>query len=163
LTTSDFERAIASLDQEQTVQGLLHTTCRTVVELVGGSACAISRVVGDLLVGLEEFTRSRRPLEHGHEFLISDFPLTQEVVEQGQARSLSRRDPDADAKEAALLEQLGFESLLMVCLPAGGDCWGLVEVYGEGGSFDERRTEIAERIAAHAGDRLGELERRRMS
>jgi hypothetical protein len=101
------------------VQGLLHTTCRELVELLDGTACAISRVVGDLLVGLEEFTRTRRPLEHGHEFLISDFPLTQEVVERGEPRSLSRRDPAAEAKEAELLEQLGFESLLMVCLPAG--------------------------------------------
>jgi GAF domain-containing protein len=159
----DYERVTASLDREQTVQGLLHTTCRELVELLDGTACAISRVVGDLLVGLEEFTRTRRPLEHGHEFLISDFPLTQEVVERGEPRRLSRRDPDADAKEAELLEQLGFESLLMVCLPAGGLCWGLVEVYGEGGSFDEYRAELAERVAAHAGDRLEELERRRSS
>jgi hypothetical protein len=60
--------------------------------------------------------------------------------------------------EAALLEKLGFESLLMVCLPAAGDCWGLIEVYAEGTPFDERHAALAGQIAAATGRRLDHLD-----
>ena len=95
-------------------------------------------MIGDLLVGLDEHTTSGRPLAHGHEYLISDFPLTREVVESGEPRWVSRLDPDADEHEAALLSKLGFESLLMVCLPSSGSCWGLVELYLEHGQLRPR-------------------------
>lgn len=102
---------------------------------------------------------SGRSLEHGHEYLISDYPLTQEVIGSGEPRRVSRLDPDADATEAELLEKLGFESLLMVCLPAGDDCWGLVEVYLERGEFDEEQARLTERITSRAGELLGRIER----
>ena len=70
--------------------------------------------------------------------------------------SLLQDSPEPN--EAALLEKLGFESLLMVCLPAAGDCWGLVEVYADGTPFDERRTALAEEIAAATGRRLDHLD-----
>ena len=92
-------------------------------------------MIGDLLVGLDEHTISGRPLAHGHEYLISDFPLTREVVDSGEPRWVSRLDPKADANEAALLSKLGFESLLMVCLPTSNSCWGLVELYAEPGQL----------------------------
>jgi GAF domain-containing protein len=163
LTAGKFEDAAAALDREQTVQGLLGTACRELTERLDGRACVISRIVGDLLVGLSEYSRSGTQIGQGHEYLISDYPLTREVIEQGEARCLSRRDPDADVKEAALLEKLGFESLLMVCLPAEASCWGLVEVYGDDGGFGEDDAALAERIAAHAGERLAQLEIRRGS
>jgi hypothetical protein len=115
-------------------------------------------VIGDLLVGLDEHTTSGRPLAHGHEFLISDFPLTREVVESGKPRWVSRLDPDADSDEAELLARLGFESLLMVCLPASGACWGLVEVYNERGSFDEQQAHLALRLANEIGSQLERFE-----
>jgi GAF domain len=157
----EFERAAAALERETTVRGLLVATCRELVVMLDASACAISRVVGDLLIGLEEFARSGSPLGHGHEFLISDYPLTREVVEVGEARSMSLEDQDADAREAALLEKLGFESLLMMCLPAGGSVWGLIEVYGNGSRFDDTQVAVAERVAVRAGELLAELERGR--
>ena len=115
-------------------------------------------MIGDLLVGLDEYTLASRPLEHGHEFLISDYPLTREVVESGEPRTVSRRDPAAEATEAELLAKLGFESLLMVCLPSGGECWGLVEVYAGEQGFDETQAEVARRVARAAGERLKQLE-----
>ena len=112
------------MEAETTIRALLGTACREAVELFDATACAISRVVGDLLVGLDEHTTSGRPLAHGHEYLISDFPLTREVVDGGVPRWVSRLDPRADEHEATLLSKLGFESLLMVCLPSSGSCWG---------------------------------------
>jgi GAF domain-containing protein len=158
VATDSFERSSAALQAETTIRGLLGTACREAVRLLGADACAISRVIGDLLVGLDEHTTSARPLAHGHEYLISDFPLTREVVDSGEARWVSRLDSEADEHEAALLAQLGFESLLMVCLPSGGACWGLVEVYNERGNFDERQAQLASRLAAETGAQLERLE-----
>ena len=158
MPTDSFERSSAALQAETTIRGLLGTACREAVRLLDASACAISRVIGDLLVGLDEHTISARPLAHGHEYLISDFPLTRQVVESGQARWVSRLDSEADEHEAALLRQLGFESLLMVCLPSSGACWGLVEVYNEQGGFDGEQAELASRLAVETGSLLERLE-----
>jgi transcriptional regulator with GAF, ATPase, and Fis domain len=153
-----FERSVSALAAETTIRGLLGSACRELVELLDATACAVSRVIGDLLVGLDEHTTSGRPLAHGHEYLISDFPLTREVVETGDPRWVSRLDEDGDEQESALLAKLGFESLLMVCLPTSGGCWGLVEVYEEHGRFDEERARVAARFAARTGSLLELLE-----
>ena len=158
MTTDSFARSAAVLEAETTVRGLLGAACRELVELTGATACAISRVIGDLLVGLDEHTTSGRPLAIGHEYLISDFPLTREVVESGEARWLSRLDENPEESEATLLAKLGFESLLMVCLPANGDCWGLVEVYAQHGRFGEEDAELASRFAARTGALLERLD-----
>ena len=158
MPTDSFERSSAALQAETTIRGLLGTACREAVRVLDASACAISRVIGDLLVGLDEHTISARPLAHGHEYLISDFPLTRQVVESGQARWVSRLDSEADEHETALLRQLGFESLLMVCLPTSNACWGLVELYAEHGHFDTERAELSARFAARIGALLERLE-----
>jgi len=158
VTDESVKRATAALDQEQTVRGLLQTACRELVEGLDAKAAAISRVVGDLLIALAEFTKSQHPLELGHEYLISDYPLTLEVVQQGRARTVSLLEEEPEPNEAALLEQIGFESLLMVCLPASGGCWGLVEVYADGQSFGEQHAVLAEKIAAATGRRLDHLD-----
>ena len=151
-------RATAALEQERTVRGLLETACRELVEILEAQACAISRVVGDLLIGLAQYSHGNDPLALGHEYLISDYPLTFEVVQRGEARSVSLLEERPDANEAELLEKLGFESLLMVCLPAAGDCWGLVEVYADEKRFDEDQAALAERFAAATGRRLEQLD-----
>jgi GAF domain-containing protein len=153
-----FERSVEAIEAETTIRGLLATACRELVELLDATACAVSRVIGDLLVGLDEHTQSNRPLANGHEYLISDFPLTREVVETGEPRWVSRLDENADENEAALLARLGFESLLMVPLPFADTCWGLVEVYEEGGRFDEERARIAARFAKRVGSQVERLE-----
>jgi GAF domain-containing protein len=157
VTIDAFARSTAALEAETSIRGLLGAACRELVELTGATACAISRVIGDLLVGLDEHTTSGRPLAHGHEYLISDFPLTREVVETGDARWLSRLDENPEESEAALLAKLDFESLLMVCLPTSGGCWGLVEVYSEHGRFGEEDAEIVARFAAYTGELLERL------
>jgi GAF domain-containing protein len=158
VTDESVERATAALDRERTVRGLLDTACRELVETLNAGACAISRVVGDLLIALAEHSRGQDPLELGHEYLISDYPLTLEVVQQGEARAVSLLEDSPEPNEAALLEKIGFESLLMVCLPAAGGCWGLVEVYADGHRFDDQHAAIAEKIASATGRRLDHLD-----
>src|SRR5215210_5253267 len=150
--------ALERLAAETSIRGLLGASCRELVQLLDATACVISRVIGDLLVGLDEHTLSGRPLEHGHEYLISDFPLTGEVVASGEARWVSVGEESAKQTEVGLLEKLGYESLLMVCLPANDSCWGLVEVYREGGRFDEEQARIAKRFSAHVGKLLERLD-----
>src|SRR5204863_6171884 len=41
------------------------------------------------------------------------------------------------AERGSTPRELGFESLLMVCLPTAEGCWGLVEVYAEDTRFDQ--------------------------
>jgi hypothetical protein len=89
--------------------------------------------------------------------LISDYPLTQEVVVEREPRRVSLLEAEPEANEAALLQRLGFDSLLMVCLPAAGGCWGLVEVYAQASRFDENQARLAEQVAAIAGRRLEQL------
>ena len=158
MTMDSYEQATVALEEEETIRGLLGSACREAVGLFDATACAISRVIGDLLVGLDEHTLSGRPLAHGHEYLISDFPLTRVVVESGEPRWISRLDADADENEAELLSKLGFESLLMVCLPTSDACWGLLELYAERGRFDAERAELAARYATRVGELLERLE-----
>jgi hypothetical protein len=80
------------------------------------------------------------------------------VVESGEPRWVSRLDEDAEENEATLLSKLGFESLLMVCLPTSDACWGLLELYTEHGRFDEERAELAARYATQVGELLERLQ-----
>jgi GAF domain-containing protein len=148
------EQAADALSSQKTVRGVLETACREITETLDASACLVSRVVGDLLVSLVEFSRAERGPGIGHEYLISDYPLTHEVIERGEPRVVSLLDDAPEPSEAELLEKLGFESLLMVCMPSGGSCWGLVEVYGEGIRFDDGQAGIANSIAFEAGRQL---------
>jgi GAF domain-containing protein len=151
------EQAVDALRNQHTVRGVLETACREITETLDASACLVSRVVGDLLVSLVEFSRSERAPGIGHEYLISDYPLTHEVIAGGEPRAVSLLDDAPEPTEAELLEKLGFESLLMVCMPSQGTCWGLVEVYAEGRSFDDRQAGIAKEIATAAGRQLEQV------
>jgi GAF domain-containing protein len=115
----------------------------------------ISRVVGDLLVDLVEFTPDGRRLQLGHGYLISDYPLTREVLELREARAVSIHDDDPEPNEAKLLEELGFESLLMLPLVVGDELWALVEVYRSGEkTFGEDDVNAVEPLLASAADAL---------
>jgi GAF domain-containing protein len=148
------------LRAEKTVPGLLGATARAYVELLDAAACTISRVIGDLLVDLMQHQRSGTPERLGHGYLISDYPLTRAVIEERRPRTVSRDDPDADPNEVKLLEELGFDALLMVAIEAEDGAWGLVEVYGEKGRhFRNEEVELAQDLAGNVGEILRQLER----
>ena len=157
MSTAEVELALERIAAQTSVSRLLHATCVELVELLGASRCSVSRVIGDLLVALSDHLRSGepRPLEL---FLVSDYPLTQEVIEAGEPRVVLRADPDADPAEAALLERLGFDSLLMLPLRSRGQNWGLIEVYADDRPFAQREIELAITVADRVGTLLAELE-----
>jgi GAF domain-containing protein len=158
---SQFAAVAEQLRNEQSVPGILGVTARGLVDVLGAQGCTISRVIGDLLVDLIQHRRSGEPDSLGHGYLISDYPLTREVIEQRQPRTVFLGDPDTDESEAALLRTLGFDSLLMVPIETGGEAWGLVEVYGQQGRrFEAGDVEVVVSLVQQAGERLEQLEQR---
>jgi hypothetical protein len=93
----------------------------------------------------------------GHGYLISDFPLTEESLKNDEPHCVSVRDSDADPREAALLNELGFESLLMLPLLAPDGPWGLAEIYVNGRQFGQDDVAAARPLARAFGERLVEL------
>ena len=73
---------------------------------------------------------------------------------------MRRADPGADPAEAALLERLGFDSLLMLPLRSHGQSWGLVEIYGDDRVFDDEEIATAASIVDRVGELLAVLEHR---
>jgi GAF domain-containing protein len=152
--------AIDRLRAETSVPGLIAAAARTFVEVLDTPACTISRVIGDLLVDLFQHTQSGEADRLGHGYLISDYPLTRAVIEEGRPYAVFQGDPDADQSEVRLLKELGYDSLLMVAIEGEEGAWGLVEVYGETGRrFEDADLQVAERLAGEVGQMLRQLER----
>ncbi len=144
--------ALAALDGAATTPSLLAALAEAMTELIGAEACLISRAIGEMLVDLVEHSATGRPLPGGHGYLISDFPQTQQILKDGTSAVVSVQDPAADAREVALLRQLGFSSVLMVPIVMGQDTWGLAEVYGSRPFTDDDVARVQPLLA-----RVGEL------
>jgi GAF domain-containing protein len=111
------------------LRDVLSTMADELVARLGADACSISRVIGDVLIIVAERTPDGDTPQQGQGYLVSDFPLTAEVLRSGEPRGLTLDDPDLDQAEAVLLRSYGFGSLLMLALELDGKAWGLVEVY----------------------------------
>jgi hypothetical protein len=137
------------------VPQLLASAARELVARIETSgACVISRVIGDLLVELTQHGRSGERYELGHEYLVSDFPLTADVLRTREPRIVALADEDADAAESELLRRLGFESLLMLVLTLHGQTWALVELYGGACAFGDDDVAVASEIVRTVERRL---------
>ena len=159
MAPADIAASLEKIEAEESVSRVLHVACGELVELFDARFASVSRVIGDLLVELSGFRRSGEP--HPLElFLVSDYPLTQEVISAGEARIVRRSDPVADPAEVALLERLGFDSLLMLPLRSHGQSWGLVEVYGDDRDFPEDKIATARELIDRVGQLVAELEHR---
>jgi GAF domain-containing protein len=153
------EEAIERIGAETAVSQLLGVACRELAAQSGAERVSISRVIGDLLVELAHHERAGRelPLEL---YLVSDYPLTKEVLDRGELRSAEQADPGADAAETALLQRLGYDALLMLPLRSAGRNWGLVELYaGSGVEFRDDAQERSAAIVAALEQRLEVIER----
>jgi GAF domain-containing protein len=157
MASPDITRSLEKIAAETSVSRLLNVTCAELTDLLDASRCSISRIIGDLLVELSEHLRSgdAATLEL---FLVSDYPLTQDVIDSGEPRIVQRSDPSADPAEAALLQRLGFDSLLMLPLRSRGQNWGLVEIYADGRDFQPAEIELAITTVDRVGELLAALE-----
>lgn len=158
VAAADIQGSLERIDAETTVSRLLQVATAELTQLLDASRVSVSRTIGDLLVELTHHAAdgSVPPLEL---FLVTDYPLTQEVIEQREPRTVVLGDPDADPAEAALLERFGFGSLLMLPLRSRSQNWGLVEIWADR-RFSEDEIAHATTLVERVGDALAVLEQR---
>ena len=114
------------------------------VDAVGAQAGSISQMIGDVLLQVVEHVPGGGTLRTGQGYLVSDYPVTQDVLSAGRPRLVSLADDEPDEAEAALLRGLGYDALLMLPLVADGAVWGLVELYASARRFDDADVAAAE-------------------
>ncbi|HWJ44646.1 MAG TPA: GAF domain-containing protein, partial [Gaiellaceae bacterium] len=85
--------------------------------------------------------------------------LTRTVIETLEPKTVHAGDADADEAEVRLLNELGFDSLLMLAIRAEEGAWGLVEVYGDSRRFGDADVDVARNLADEAADMLLHLSR----
>jgi diguanylate cyclase (GGDEF)-like protein len=126
---SDLTDADEAIWAEQTHGGVLERLCKALTFVVGATGCLASRVEGDYLY--DAARHSLRDVDLGDDaaYLISDFPLTEEVLRTGASRSVSFLDPEIDRAEAFVLRDLKMNCVLLLPLFVRGLPWGLVELY----------------------------------
>ncbi len=137
---------------------LLSATASELVNRLEADGCAISRVIGDVLILVAESAPEGSTLQLGQGYLVPDYPRTQEVLATREPYTLTLADDivdPAEVAEAAVLLELGFQSLLMLPFDLGVNKWGLVEVYRSAPrpfSADDVRvaTEIIAKASAQA-------------
>jgi hypothetical protein len=154
---SDVAAAAEQLQAATNVAQLLGLTAESFVGLLDAPACTISRVIGDLLVDLVQHQQGGKPNRLGHGYLISDYPLTRAVIDNLEPQTVYTGDPEADPAETTLLEELGFDSLLMLAIESKDGAWGLVEVYGNDRRFEPADVDRARALAAEVGAALERL------
>ncbi len=126
---TDVVAAAAAIEAELTVDGICGRLCKSLVFVVGATACSASRVVGDYLVDATEHALREVWLGDAAAYRISDFPLTAETLRTNQPRAVSFLSGDVDPAEAFILREFAMNALLMLPLHVGGRPWGLVELY----------------------------------
>lgn len=154
--TDDVTRAVAALEGAESVSRLLTTACEQLGQLYEAQRTTISRTIGDLLVELThvDVRNTNAALEL---FLITDYPLTTEVIRRNEPRTVLVGSPDADPAEAALMQRLGFRALLMLPLRSRGQNWGLVEIWRER-EFTAADAAAGVAVAQAVGEELERLE-----
>jgi GAF domain-containing protein len=148
-------RALAA---ESTVEGALIVLCRSLTSALSATATQVSRRDGERLVDVAAYALRDVELGAQSAYLVGDFPLTVEVLEQREPRAMSFVDDRIDRAEAFVLRELGMNSLLMLPLLLDDDAWGLVEVYDvRMRRFEGTDIALAQELVALAADRLGQL------
>jgi diguanylate cyclase (GGDEF)-like protein len=147
--------AARAIESEDTIDGVLSRLCKSLVFVVGATACSASRVAGDYLVDATEHALREVSLGNEAAYRISDFPLTDEALRTGEPRAVSFADGDVDRAEAFILRELSMNAMLMVPLRVAGQPWGLIELYDMRlRRFTEDDVSIAQFLATHAEKRL---------
>ena len=150
--------ASAAIWAEESVDGILERLSKAIAFVVGATATAISKVEGPRLADTTK--HSLRDVDLGEDFayLIADFPVTQEVLETGRARSISFLDDDLDSAEAFVLRELQMNAALLVPLVVHGRSWGLVEIYDMRlRRFTADEAAVASFLVGQAGRRMESL------
>ena len=152
---ADAMAAAKAIEAESSVEGICTRLCKTLVFVVGATACSASRVVGDYVVDASDHALREVSLGDEAAYRIADFPLTAEVLRNGEPKTVSFAEGDVDPSEAFILRDLGMNALLMLPMRVRGRAWGLVELYEMRlRRFNEEDIAVAEFLVAQAERRL---------
>jgi diguanylate cyclase (GGDEF)-like protein len=121
--------AAAAIDREDTAEGVCNRLCKALVFAVGVTACSVSTVVGEHLVGVSRHSLRDVGLGDDAAYRIADFPLTRETLRTGEPHGVSFLDADVEPAVAFVLREFGMNATLMLPLCPDGEPWGLVELY----------------------------------
>ena len=121
--------AVEAIEREESAVGVCSRLCKSLVFIVGATACSASRVLGEYLVDATEHALREVSLGDEAAYRIADFPLSAEALRTGTPQAISFAQGDVDPAEAFILRELGMNALLMLPLNVGGRPWGLVELY----------------------------------
>jgi diguanylate cyclase (GGDEF)-like protein len=150
--------ASAAIWAEESVDGVLERLSKAVTFVVGATGALISKVEGPRLA--DAVRHSMRDIDLGEDtaYLISDFPVTQQVLENILVRSISFLDDDLDRAEAFVLRELRMNCALLLPLVVHGQSWGLVEIYDMRlRRFSREDEAVAGFLVGHAGRRIESL------
>jgi hypothetical protein len=151
--------AVRELGAETTLESMLQSAARQLAAVVGGTACVISRLAGQMLQDAAKFAPSPWTFEEGSAYLLEDYPVTMEVLETGEARSVALADEGVDAGEAFVLRKVGMRSVLILPVSVGGRSWGLVEIYhGRDRRFGATDAGLAQLVVGHVEALLAQFE-----
>ena len=132
--------------------------CRELTSSLSATAAQVSLLDGGLLFDVAVYALRDVDLGGSAAYLVSDFPLTRDVLDRREPRAMSFVDDRIDRAEAFVLRELNMNSLLMLPLLVGDAVWGLVEVYDvRMRRFEDEDIAVAAQVTALAGRRLGEL------
>jgi diguanylate cyclase (GGDEF)-like protein len=152
---ADAIAAARAIEVEDTVDGVLGRLCKSLVFVVGATACSASRVAGSYLVDATEHALREVWLGDEAAYRIADFPLTQDALRTGEPRAVSFLDGDVDPAEAFILRELGMNAMLMLPVLVRAEPWGLIELYEMRlRRFSEDDVSIAEFLVTQAERRL---------
>jgi GAF domain-containing protein len=105
----------------------IRDVAKMIPAVLGGDDAAVSRLVpGEDCV--EDISRHGWSVP-GERYKLSAFPATEYVLRSRTAGQVVVGDPASEPSEVALLEQSGFQAVLMVPLVFGGRDVGLLELY----------------------------------
>ncbi|HET9460383.1 MAG TPA: diguanylate cyclase [Gaiellaceae bacterium] len=126
---ADAVAASKAIDLEESADGVCSRLCKSLVFVVGATACLASRVTGDFVVDAAKHSLREVSLGEDSAYRIVDFPLTAEVLRTGRPSTISFAEGDVDPAEAFILRELGMNAVLLLPLKVAGRSWGLVELY----------------------------------
>ncbi len=135
---------------------------RAVAEMIpavlGGDDAAVSRVVpgADCVEDISRHGWS----QPGQRYALADYPSTAYVLRTRTAGQVLTGDPASDPAEVGVLEQAGFQAVLLVPLVFGGQDVGLLELYRRHAiPWSTREIERAQLLAHQLGAVLDLLAR----
>jgi diguanylate cyclase (GGDEF)-like protein len=125
----DVMEAAVAICTETSTTSVLERLGRSLSFVVGATATAVSRVDGDRLADTAIHALRDIVIGDDESYLISDYPVTREVLATGVVRSVSFLDDDLDSAEAFVLRELQMNAAMLLPLRVHGAPWGLVELY----------------------------------